>query len=108
MKTTKSHESKQVVAEVEQPPTPLPEIKASPIPFVAAEMIEEAKSLENAPKDEDFIDGLFVMKQGYHVGEEFALCIHEPNTYGRTHTLRNTQHQWEGTKKEFRQAFEKK
>ncbi len=40
-------------------------------------------------------------------GEHYALCIHEPDGYQRTHTAKNTVHFWQGTKTEFRALFEK-
>lgn len=63
----------------------------------------------NPPKNTDFdMDKLYVMKEGHHVGEEFVLAVHEPDSYERTHSLKNKEHFWQGNEKQFRQAFEKK
>ena len=63
----------------------------------------------NPPKNTDFNTGkVFVMKEGNHIGEEFFLAVHEPDTYERTHTLKNKEHFWQGSEKQFRAAFEKK
>lgn len=40
-------------------------------------------------------------------GLVYALAVHEPDTYGRTHTAKNSAFFWQGTKEEFRQQFEK-
>jgi hypothetical protein len=92
-----------------QPPEPLPKIPlATPIPQVTLQ--EKDIPLENggAPKDEEFTDGIFVKAEGDFSGEDFALCIHPPDTYGKTHSLKNSLHFWQGTKEEFRKTFEKK
>ncbi len=63
----------------------------------------------NPPANSDFnLKKLYVMKEGNHIGEEFVLCIHEEDTYGRTHSLKNQVHFWQGNEKQFRQCFEKK
>jgi hypothetical protein len=38
-------------------------------------------------------------------GETFAVCKHEPDSYGRTVTCMNSVHTWQGTETEFRQFF---
>lgn len=38
-------------------------------------------------------------------GEHFAVCRHEPDTYGKTVTCMNQIHTWQGTEAEFRQFF---
>lgn len=62
----------------------------------------------NPPQNTDFVKGRYVMREGNHIGEEFALAVHEPDSYERTHTLKNKEHFWQGTEKQFRIAFEKK
>lgn len=57
------------------------------------------------PKDEEFTDGMFKHSE---TGEPYALCKHEPDTYGNTHSLKNSAHFWQGREKEFRATFEKK
>ncbi len=61
----------------------------------------------NPPKNTEFTEGKFRMVEGNHVGEVFALAVHEPDTYDRTHTLKNKEHFWQGNKAQFRVAFEK-
>jgi len=41
-------------------------------------------------------------------GMEFAYAIHEADTYGRTHTAKNSSLFWQGVESEFRQLFDKK
>ncbi len=65
-------------------------------------------TLSNPPKNSEFNQGIYVMKEGAHIGEEFALAIHEADTYDRTHSLKNSVHFWQGNKKQFRETFEKK
>ncbi len=91
--------------EPEQPPAPLPKLKASPIPQVektiAAETGHDSCAL---PKDEDFTEGVFVNQKD---GNPYALCIHEADGYGRTHSLKNSTHTWQGTEVEFNASFKK-
>lgn len=73
-------------------------------------------------KDKDFTGGLFKMRnyvsrvnsEGREVrettlypGESFALCQHDPDVYGRTHSLKNSLHFWEGSESQFQMYFEK-
>lgn len=95
-------------SETDQPKPPLPPIKASPIPQVPKKELESVIREDAAPSDDFYTDGSFVMRKGAHVGEEFALCIHAPDTYGNTHSLKNSEHFWQGKEEEFRVAFEKK
>lgn len=105
----------------DQPPAPM----ESNIPHVGipnVDNIPNAKDGDIPPQDADFTGGLFKMrpfvirfdsegnekKEGtLHPGEVFALCIHPPNTYGRTHSLKNSLHYWEGSEGQFNQCFEK-
>ncbi len=76
-------------------------------PDVAVPEGEVVKS--NPPLNTDYnMSKVYVMKEGNHIGEEFVLCVHEPDTYERTHSLRNKDHFWQGNEKQFRIAFEKK
>lgn len=92
----------------EQPSEPLPKLKASPIPQVAAIPEVSDVSTGGTPKDEDYTDGIFVKRKGDWQGEEFALAIHEPDTYGRTHSCKNSLHFWQGNEDEFDAAFKSK
>lgn len=86
-----------------QPPAPLPPLVASTIPVIDVIPEAELGIDEGAlPKDEDFTDGIFTME-----GEKYALCIHKPDVYGRTHTLKNTRHLWQGKEAQFNSHFEK-
>ncbi len=89
---------------MEQPKPPLPPIKASPIPQVAKSNLPEV-GLDacQMPNDEDFTDGIFTMD-----GEDYALCIHRADGAGRTHSLKNSVHSWQGTREEFNAKFERK
>ena len=55
-----------------------------------------------APKDEEF-SGLYADRE---TGEKFALAIHEPDCYYRTHSLKNTTRFFQCTEAEFRQRFD--
>lgn len=91
--------------EPEQPPAPLPPLKASPLPQV--EKKAEAETGRDAcaiPCDDEFTDGIFVNKAD---GEDYALCIHVADGYGRTHSCKNSQHTWQGTEDEFDATFKK-
>lgn len=88
---------------VDQPPAPLPPLKSSNIPQV--EKIEEAETGHDGgvnPVDDDFTDGIFEMN-----GEKYALCIHEADIYGNTHTLKNSVHFWQGKEADFNTNFKK-
>ena len=86
-----------------QPKPPLPPIKASPIPQVPKTTVAEVGLDAGAiPKDEDFTDGIFSLD-----GEDYALCIHTADGYGRTHSLKNSVHTWQGTEVEFNATFKR-
>ena len=85
----------------EQPPAPLPPLEASPIPQIVI-VPEDVKVEHSTPKDEEYTGGLWTKD-----GEPYALCIHEPNEAGKTHTLKNSRHFWQGTNEEFKAAFER-
>jgi len=76
------------------PPSVLPVVQAPD----AIEVINPAQ-----PLDHEYTHGLFVHRAS---GEKYALCIHEPNTYEKTHTAKNTLHTWQGNDEEFRLAFD--
>lgn len=88
-----------------QPPKPLPPLVAGKIPQVEDDSENIPRSPEDGPKDEDFTDGIFRNKAD---GQAYALCIHEPDTYANTHTLKNSRHTWSGTEDQFEKAFSKK
>lgn len=103
------------------PPKPV----ESNIPHIGTPNVDNIPTVESgdvAPKNEDFTDGQFTMRpyvtrinaEGVerrettlHPGEPFALCKHEPDTYGRTHSLKNSLHFWQGTEGAFQLYFEK-
>jgi len=89
---------------VTQPPAPLPPLVASPIPQVARKLESEV-SLDAgaAPKEEDHTDGIFTGQDG----EKYALCIHDPDVYGNTHSLKNSAHFWQGKIEAFNAKFTK-
>ncbi len=92
--------------EPEQPPAPLPPLKASPIPQVDKAPVAETGS-DPCPyiTDDRFTDGVFIRHSD---GEQYALCIHDSDGYGQTHTARNSVHQWQGKAEQFNAAFTKK
>ena len=75
----------------------------SKLPVVEVKPIAEKLS-PVAPTDEKYTDGIFLKRSD---GEKYALCIHEEDNYGRTHSLKNTAHFWQGTKEQFQEHFEK-
>lgn len=75
----------------------LPQVEEKPLPQPLA--IE-------APGDNEFHRGLYVMREGHHAGEQFALAIHDEDLYGKTHSLKNSLHFWQGTAEEFRTNFD--
>lgn len=101
-KHAKEPAPEQEVAAPEQPPAPLPPLVASSIPQVKPPEPTGADMEFPFPKDEDFSHGLYVQKADKL---EYALCVHEPNRYGRTHTLKNSHFVWEGTEEEFNAEF---
>lgn len=103
-----------LVAELEEDDTkpvvtpPLPPPAKSPLPVVT--IPEQGVYIEKSqPDDHEFTDGIYVysIDDSQLHGEKFALCIHDPDTYENTHSLKNTAHFWQGTKAEFKAAFEK-
>lgn len=90
-----------------QPPPPLPEKSVSPIPFVkpadSPDFLNPAQ-----PFDHEYTDGIFIKNEGDAKGEEFALCVTDPNDYNCTHFLKNTVHFWSGSKSQFKEQFDKK
>lgn len=86
---------------------PLPAPQASNIPQVSSDEVVSDEVDGIVFRDEDFTDGHYVMRKGAHVGETFALYKHEPDTYAKTHSLKNSQHFWQGNEAEFAVAFEK-
>lgn len=101
---------------------PLPDPVASNIPFVGRPEAPKVAAHEIPPQDADFTEGLYKMRSyvsridaegnekresTLHPGEVFALCIHPANTYGRTHSLKNSLHYWEGSIGQFEAYFEK-
>ena len=90
-----------------QPPAPLPAKSVSPIPYVKPP--DHVDFLNPAqPLDEEYTDGIYIKNDGDAKGEEFALCVAEPDGYHCTHFLKNTVHFWSGTKSQFKEQFDKK
>lgn len=91
--------------EPEQPPAPLPPLKASPIPQVESDPVTETGIDACAiPPDEEFTDGIYINKDDKM---KYALCKHPPDGYGRTHSLKNSKKTWQGNAAEFNATFEK-
>lgn len=84
-----------------------PEFKSSgaavAIPKVTAPNTAFNVISPDAPGDETFKE--LVSRDSD--GMEFALSVHEPDTYGRTHTCKNDKYTWEGTREQFRSLFNK-
>lgn len=75
------------------------------LPVVDAVPMPESRIKESCfPAEEKFTDGVFIHADQQ---EKYALAIHEPDAYGRTHSLKNTIHSWQGTKEEFNRVFNK-
>lgn len=102
------------------PPLPVP--VESNIPFAGLPAAPKVAAQEVPPQDNEFVNGRYKMRthisrvdmdgnerreSTIHPGETFALCIHPANTYGRTHSLKNSLHYWEGTVGQFESYFEK-
>lgn len=88
---------------VDQPPAPLPPLKASLIPHVEAiPTIETGLDACTPPSDDEFTDGLHTLD-----GELYALCVHDPDGYGNTHTLKNNIHFWQGKEVDFNATFKR-
>ncbi len=102
----------------EIPPTPV----KSNIPFAGIPAAPKVAAHEVPPQDHEFVNGIYKMRayvsridsEGnekreatLYPNESFALCIHPPNTYGRTHSLKNSLHYWEGSIGHFELYFEK-
>lgn len=91
-----------------QPPAPLPIKPVSLLPVVIA---PDSPTIINPaqPLDDEYTDGIFIHTlECASRGEEFALCVTEPNEYHCTHFLKNTVHFWSGTKSQFKEQFDKK
>lgn len=84
-----------VIVEKPKPHRNLPvvEVKAEPV-----------KETSNGPADDHFTGGIFRDRAS---GEEYALAIHPPDDYFRTHSLKNTAHFCQMTEEEFRQRFDR-
>jgi hypothetical protein len=81
---------------------PLPEGDKSGLPAGSS----TAELAAQAPTADKFKNAKrFIQRSS---GEAFALVVHDPDTYGRTHTLMNQAHTWQGTEGEFIMEFEKK
>ncbi len=80
--------------------------KAIAIPKVEPKPIPDEVSPE-LPKDEDYTHGLFVKLTGQDAGEQFAVAVHPEDSYGRTHTAKNSLHFWQGNAAQFREHFDK-
>ena len=75
------------------------------LPVVNADEVSEALDpRSNPPRDEDHSKGIF---KRISDGELYALAIHKPDCYNRTHSLKNSLHFWQGNESEFRIQFDK-
>jgi hypothetical protein len=83
------------------------EARVQPAPPSNLPVIEQPEIVERSepaqPLDHEYVHGLFVHRDS---GEKYALCIHAPNSYDKTHTAKNTARTWQGTDAEFRLAFD--
>lgn len=77
------------------------------LPIVEEKKVIKSKESHNPPTDDDFAGGIFKKIEGDFSGESFALAIHEQDCYGRTHSLKNTLHFWQGSALEFKTQFDK-
>lgn len=82
-----------------QEPSNLPKGHIPGLPEIPAD------TLMQAPTDEMYTDGEYVQKSN---GEVFALCIHEPDGYGKTHSLKNQAHTVQVNEGEFDAQFREK
>ena len=96
----KSPKIEAAVEDVEKAEKPAPHPN---LPVVEAKEVQ-LKEVSNGPKDEDFTGGTFKNRE---TGELFALAVHEPDDYFRTHSLKNTVHFQQCTESEFRLQFDK-
>lgn len=80
--------------------------KPKPHPNLPVVEVKETtiKETSNGPRDEDFTRGKFKDKE---TGEIFALAVHEPDDYFRTHSLKNSAHFFQCTESEFRLRFDR-
>lgn len=90
-----------------QPPAPLPPLQASPIPQVPKKTDAELANPAQ-PHDHQYTDGIYIKLDGDAKGEEFALCITEPDEYENTHFLKNSVHFWSGKEIDFKLQFDRK
>jgi len=79
-------------------PAPPPSLLPVIVTPEKADVIDPAQ-----PLDHEYTHGIFVHRA---TGEQYALCIHAPNSYEMTHTAKNTAHTWQGTDADFRLAFD--
>ena len=57
----------------------------------------------NPPSDEDFTSLATRVSDGL----KYAVSVHPPDTYNKTHTAKNSANFWQGTDAEFRAQFDK-
>jgi hypothetical protein len=81
--------------EIKPEPTPIPKVEAQPAPLLKE---------EDYPTDDKFVHGTWIHRK---TKQPFALWIHEPDVYDRTHTLKNSVSFWQGTEEQFILTFEK-
>lgn len=89
-------------SDLAQPPAPLPPLVASTIPQVEPPSVLPESGIDacSFPSDDRFTDGIYEMG-----GEKYALCIHEEDGYGNTHSLKNSLHTWQGKEADFNGKF---
>jgi len=85
-------------------PSPLPPVAENPLPQVEAKPVDTS-GLDacKLPDDGEFTGGIF-----YDGDEPYALCVHDADGYGNTHSLKNSAHTWQGTEQQFNAKFRRK
>lgn len=74
--------------------------KAVAIPVVKKKELAVVEA-HNPPGDHQFT---FLARRDVDK-QLYAVAVHEPNTYGRTHTAKNSESYWDGTMEQFRTQF---
>lgn len=87
------------------PPVAAPKVKGKPVALPVVPKQTSADSIAaKFPKADDFT-AIYVREAD---GLDYAVAVHEADLYGFTHTCKNSENTWQGTKEQFRAQFEKK
>lgn len=79
-------------------------VPAPPSALPVVEVADNKEALNPAqPLDHEYTHGLFKKRSD---GLVYALCVHAPNSYEKTHTAKNTAFTWQGDDDEFRLEFD--